>query len=309
MLSEEKVSDLNKNEDDFIKVKPPYSTEPYYRKQVNAAIFGGIHTELSYFSIIQKIQNNNEPSTIIGWIFHDAKHNENISVLKVVNIPLSEQNTEFCDNHPSLATALESYKSINIDCKKLIIPISIIKKNHYCLLTIDFNKCEVTLFDSKSKIMGSSSDLLTSGLAAIYLAVEDNVQSFYNLFHFFKKSYNQINETCKLYFSDLSYKTQYLNHQAWNNHFDCGPYTVEYALSTLANKPLTPELKIFIENAREKHEALFASYKSCVQMNFPNYSILDNSFKKSNLVDFSIFRVEPAPISSESALKYEFKHK
>lgn len=155
-----------------------------------------------------------------------CQHNSQLDVLNQPAI-VCQHNSQ-C---PTLEESLDAYLQKKVNSTKLIIPIAQLKRNHFRLLVIEPEKKKAVFYESKSMLVGI--------IAEFWAASFDE--------------YQYIAKTCAKYFS-LSWVTgDYRGHQAWYNHRDCGPYTVEYAFNEILNSSFTND----IDQLRGKHEELF----------------------------------------------------
>jgi len=215
--------------EDMVLTEFPYSLSPYTAYQLNMIIGGWLKEKKEEIKILDTFYIE-KPQYCSGYIITHSAIQDKIALFNVANQP-----SIFCQHnsqYPTLDEALNAYLQKKVICAKLIIPVAQLKRNHFRLLVIEPEKKKAVFYDSKSMLVGMIAEVWASSSV---------------------NEYQYISKTCAKYFSLSWVRAEYQGHQAWNNHRDCGVYTVQYAFNEILNSSFTND----VDQLRGKHEELF----------------------------------------------------
>ncbi|HEX2549173.1 MAG TPA: hypothetical protein VHM20_05035, partial [Gammaproteobacteria bacterium] len=99
------------------------------------------------------------------------------------------------------------------------------------LLVIEPERKQAVFYDSKSRWFGMAAEIMSAS------SIEE---------------YRYIEKICEKHFPGIVFYAIYFGDQAWNNHEDCGPYTVEYAFHEIL-----PNFIHNMDQARVNHEMFY----------------------------------------------------
>ncbi len=215
-------------DDDFVVVEFPYDLSPYTSYQLNKILSGWLKDKKEE---VKAEDSFYIPKTkyCAGWILSKQLDSKKIALFNVANYPSST--SQLNKEYPTLDESLLAYAQKKIPCQKLVIPIAELNRKHFRLLVIEPDKNQAIFYDSKSRVVGMVAEMIFAN------SLEE---------------YRYIENTCKNYFPDIAFYGVYFGDQPWNNHEDCGPYTVEYAFQEILPGNITK-----VDQARVNHDKLF----------------------------------------------------